>query len=240
MFEHELIEIPLRELHKAPWNYKTENKKIMNKLMANMKIRGQIQLLIVRELGKFKYEIVNGNHRFDALIDLGHTSAVCLNLGMISLAQAKRIAFETNETEFEADTTKLTDLVVELSKTFTLPDLEETLPFSKKEMEAMLKITSFEEELPVEEEDEPEINMTPSDEEFDFDTASSSPADVVDKNDDHVVSEYLMVEDVRDNFLKTVMKMKQDKNFSSGVNNDAEISYIVGLINKQIDLRNKS
>jgi hypothetical protein len=235
MFEHELIEIPLMELHTASWNYKGSDKKTMKKLIANMKINGQIQLLIVRELGKSKYEIINGNHRFEALLDLGFKSAVCLNLGMVSLAHAKRIAFETNETEFEADNVKLSDMVKELSKTFTMEDLEETLPFSKKEMQAMFDVTSFgtsEEDVG----EEPEIDMTPSDEDFDFDSATSSPSERLEK-DDHVISEYLMSEEVRDDFLVTMQKLKQSKDFSSTINNDAEISFVIGLINKQIDLR---
>jgi len=237
MFDHKLVELPLSELNKANWNYKLNNKPLMAKLTANMKDRGQVQLLIVRELGKAKYEIVNGNHRFDALLDLGITSATCLNLGPISLTHAKRIAFETNETEFAADNIKLADIIKELSEAFSMEDLELTLPFSRKEIDDMAKLTTFNFE------DDDFMSALPDDgsesEEFDFDDAESNSVSVPEKDNDHFVAEYLMSLDVRDEFLGAfnLLRDKLSKTAPKTINNDAEIGYLISLINAHVAKR---
>lgn len=128
------VEIPLAKLVKAEWNYKTENAEKSEKLRANLTANGQVQNLIVREIdddgtGQI-YEVVNGNHRLDDMEILGWKSAVCYNLGPISLSQAKRIAIETNETNFVADDEKLAELLWELVGEIGVDDLLETMPFT--------------------------------------------------------------------------------------------------------------
>lgn len=119
------IVIPLKNLVKANWNYKHDEPKKAEKLKANFMRNGQIQNLIVRELDTGYYEVVNGNHRVDVMVDLNMDSAVCYNLGNITLQHAQRIAIETNETNFKNDSEKLNGLLMELSQQFE--DLQDTL-----------------------------------------------------------------------------------------------------------------
>lgn len=238
MFDHKLVELPLKELTQASWNYKTNNKTMMAKLKANMKDRGQVQLLIVRELGVGKYEIVNGNHRFDALIDLGQTYATCLNLGPIGIAQAKRIAYETNETEFAADNIKLADIIKELSEAFSMEDLEATLPFSKNEIEDMAKLTTFnfEEDTFMHDLGDGEG----SNEDFDFDDAENQSQQTPDKDNDHFVAEYLMTLEVREEFLGAFAMLKDklaNKTPPKTINNDIEVGFLINMINTHVQKR---
>ena len=64
----ELMEVS--KLIKADWNYKTDDEKKLKDLQENFKRNGQVENIIVRELSKGKYEVVNGNHRLDALKNL--------------------------------------------------------------------------------------------------------------------------------------------------------------------------
>lgn len=125
------LEINLSDLIKADWNYKTEDEHKSKKLRANLSANGQVQNLIVRELpgGIGVYEVVNGNHRLDDMKALGWKTAICCNLGQISLSQAKRIAIETNETNFLPDDEKLGELLWELVGEIGVDDLLETMPF---------------------------------------------------------------------------------------------------------------
>jgi hypothetical protein len=241
MFEHKLVELPLKELSQASWNYKTNNKNMMAKLKANMKDRGQVQLLIVRELGVGKYEIVNGNHRFDALIDLGYTHATCLNLGPVSITQAKRIAYETNETEFAADNIKLADIIKELTEAFSMEDLEATLPFSKNEIDDMAKLTSF--DFNDEDTFMHDLGGENGDEEFDFDEAESQSQSAPERDNDHFVAEYLMTLEVREEFLAAFAMLKDKlapKSAPKVINDDSYVGYLISMINSHVQKRNEA
>ena len=117
----------------------------MEKLKKNLIRNGQIENIIVRNAkAKGYYEVVNGNHRLKALVDIGVKKIVCYNLGKISQAHAERIAIETNETKFAADKTKLGELLAHISESFKSEDLLETLPFSEDEMAKYLKTVEVE------------------------------------------------------------------------------------------------
>ncbi|MDW7973528.1 MAG: ParB N-terminal domain-containing protein, partial [Thermodesulfovibrio sp.] len=95
--------------------------------------------LIVRELDNGSFEVINGNHRVDIAIELGIKEVMCYNLGKIPDALAKRIAIETNETKFTPDPSKLSELIRELTQTYSIDELVETMPYSASEFEAFTK-----------------------------------------------------------------------------------------------------
>ena len=137
------IEVPIDRLVSAQWNYKKSDDdrslKLMEKLKKNLTRIGQIENLIVRTAKvKGYYEVVNGNHRLQALTEIGVKKVMCYNLGKITLAHAARIAIETNETKFEADPHKLGELIAHISESFDSEDLLSTMPFSEFEMQKHL------------------------------------------------------------------------------------------------------
>lgn len=121
------------QLIKAPWNYKKDNKKKARALKNNIKQNGQVENIIVRELKDKKYEIVNGNHRYDTFKDLDFKQVFVFNMGKVPLLAAKRLAIETNETKFEADEENLAQTINELIAEFSLDNLELTMPFTDSE-----------------------------------------------------------------------------------------------------------
>jgi hypothetical protein len=136
--------VPLALLVKADWNYKKEDEERSKKLVANLKRNGQVETLLVRHLPNGKMEVVNGNHRYDALAELGVKSAAVCDLGKVSKAEAMRLAVETNETNFETDYVKLSGLFKEMKLEFKEDDLLSTLPFDARELSDIEQITSFE------------------------------------------------------------------------------------------------
>lgn len=146
--------IPIEQLSLADWNYKKFNdRKLQEKLVKNIKKNGQIENLIIREMGVGKYEVVNGNHRLLALKEIGTKEVACYNLGAVSLAQAKRIAVETNETKFGTDKKKLAEIVGDIVDAFD--DFEDTTPFDDKEMDTLANMLVGEPESEDEEEKAP-------------------------------------------------------------------------------------
>jgi ParB-like chromosome segregation protein Spo0J len=145
--KHGYCSLPLERLVKAAWNYKMEDEALSAKLAANIKRNGQVENLVVRELPTGFYEIVNGNHRFDVLQILseqtGNTEVMCYNLGAIGEAAAQRIAIELNETRFQTDTLRLSELLKEISESFSLDDLQASMPYSAEEIERLLKLNDY-------------------------------------------------------------------------------------------------
>lgn len=135
--------IPLAKLVKADWNYKKEDAALTKKLIANIRRNGQVENLCVRHL-KDKYEVVNGNHRHDALVELAIPKVIVCDLGTISKAEAMRLAIELNETHFETDYVQLSKLFKEMKTDFGEEDLLETLPFDARQISDIEQITQFE------------------------------------------------------------------------------------------------
>ena len=137
--------ISMDKLVVCDWNYKKfDDVFMMKQLVANIKKNGQVENLIVCELEKGYFSIINGNHRFLAMKELGIKKAMCCNLGKISEAKAKRIAVETNETGFKADDEKLAALLGEI--VIEEEDFSETNPFTEEEMKNFNSIVLDDEE----------------------------------------------------------------------------------------------
>lgn len=135
--------IPTSNLVKAEWNYKYDDEVIKEKLKENIRRNGLIENLIVREIAKDKFEVVNGNHRLDVIQELSIDEVMCYNLGKVPDHVAKRIAIETNETKFVANPTKLADILKELTEHVSFDDLLETLPFTSGELESLTSDLDF-------------------------------------------------------------------------------------------------
>lgn len=128
---------------KADWNYKDDNEELTTKLMENIKRNGQVENLLVRTLDTGFLEVVNGNHRYEALKRLGAKQVMVYDLGEITNAEAYRIAVETNETKFATDQVKLADLIKDMTQQFSTEDLVATMPYSSEQLGNFISMTDF-------------------------------------------------------------------------------------------------
>lgn len=140
--------IALEKLVKADWNYKEEDAAKTEKLIANIKRNGQVETIIVRELETGFFEVVNGNHRYDALKALGFTHVAAYNAGPITLAAAQRLAIETNETKFDTNTLQLGGIIQEILAEFDISDLLQTMPYNEGELTNLINLNAFDWEPP--------------------------------------------------------------------------------------------
>ena len=131
--------IDAARLVKASWNYKLDSPELKEKLKANIKRNGLIENIIVRELETGFFEIVNGNHRMDAVSELEIEKLFCFNLGSVSQAQAMRVAIETNETRFTSDQEQMAARIREIIEVFDRQEFISTVPFTDEQLDQILK-----------------------------------------------------------------------------------------------------
>lgn len=140
-----IIKVKIEQLVKAKWNYKTEGSpEIIQKLVKSATYQKSIGILAVREIGKNKYEVIDGNHRLDALKVLGIKEIQVENFGKISKAQAVLISKQRNMIWFEDDNIKFAEIFKnDILKEITIDELEQMLPMSKEELEGLEKLFDF-------------------------------------------------------------------------------------------------
>lgn len=140
-----IIKVKISELQKAKWNYKTEgSKELIQKLIHSATYQKSIGVPAVRELNKNRYEVIDGNHRLDALIMMKVKEIQVENFGKISKGEAVLIAKQRNTLWFEDDTIKFAELFRDdILKEFSIEELEKMLPMTKDELEGFEKLLAF-------------------------------------------------------------------------------------------------
>lgn len=140
-----IIKVPVKNLRKANWNYKTEGSdEQIEKLIKSATYQRSIGIPAVRELGKGIYEIIDGNHRLDAIIKLGKKEIQVENFGKISKAEAVLISKQRNTFWFEDDTIKFAELFKnDILKEFTIDQLEDMLPIDREDLLSYSEILDF-------------------------------------------------------------------------------------------------
>ena len=141
----QLVEINIKDLIKADWNYKTDGtEEQIDKLIASIKVDNSVGVLAVREIDKDKFEVIDGNHRLEALIRMKWKKVPCENFGDISKAKAITIARRRNHKWFDDDIMAYAKLFKDdVLSEFTIDELGEFMPDSKEEMENLEKILEF-------------------------------------------------------------------------------------------------
>lgn len=134
--------IPIDKLTKDDWNYKTQDKFKSEKLKKGLQILGQVENIHVRQLPTGLFAVVNGEHRFDQLMDLGRKSVMAYNHGNISQEEAIKRAIMTNETRFDNDQMKLASLISDLHDNFDPEDLL-GIPFSQDEIDSFMDLADM-------------------------------------------------------------------------------------------------
>jgi len=138
-----MVEIPVDRLRKAPWNYKDDDEFKASQLAANLQRNGQLLNLIVRHTPDGLFEVIDGNHRLDAVLLNKWASVICYDLGEISERQAKRIAIEINETRFPTNLIGIAKVIEDLKAEFSLEDMLSTFPYKREELEAFGEMVRF-------------------------------------------------------------------------------------------------
>ena len=141
--------IATSDIKKAPWNYKSDDDVLKEKLKHNYNRHksegrgyGQIETMLVREHHK-KFEVINGNHRLDVHDELNIPYSMVFNIGSVRKSDAQLIAIELNETRFDSDVVKLAKTLRNIVTEFGEEDVLKTLPFSPDDLSEKLSYLQF-------------------------------------------------------------------------------------------------
>lgn len=147
--EYPKIEIiKIGNLIKADWNYKSEGTQDMiEKLARSIEEDKSAGIPAVRELNGTragKYEIIDGNHRLDALLLLGWKEVQCENFGKISKAKAILISKRRNTQWFKDNLLKSAELFTnDVLPEIPLDQICKFMPESKESLEYLKELMSF-------------------------------------------------------------------------------------------------
>jgi len=133
MIKTQLAEIDTKDLIKAEWNYKTDGtQEQIDKLINSIKEDSSVGVVAIRELGD-KFEVIDGNHRLEALIQMKWKKVPCENFGDISKAKAITIARRRNHKWFDDDIIAYDEIFKdELLYEYTIDELESFMPYTKE------------------------------------------------------------------------------------------------------------
>lgn len=126
-----------------PWNPNKMTPEMKAKEEASLRRFGFLKSVVVRETSVGRYEIIDGEHRFEIMKTSGAVQLPVLNLGKISTAEAKQLTVLLNEIRGESDFLKLSDLFATTKDDFKPEDLAGLLPFSKEEIESLITASDF-------------------------------------------------------------------------------------------------
>lgn len=101
------------------------------KAIESITLYGFVDPLTVRDVGQFRYQIIDGEHRFNAGRDLGMTEFPCIIISGLSDMQAKKLTIVMNELHGQADPGRMGDLLTEILSASSMEELLVGLPYDE-------------------------------------------------------------------------------------------------------------
>jgi ParB-like chromosome segregation protein Spo0J len=136
------ITIRLSEAQPNGWNPNVMNAAMYRKELASLRKFGYVNPILVRHKGK-GYEIIDGEHRWRALHELGYEEAEVTVIEGLSDAEAKQLTIVLNETRGRPQPEKLGRLLADLLGTETKSDLLDLLPIAPPEFDRLAGLEGF-------------------------------------------------------------------------------------------------
>lgn len=129
----DFLQLDPRELFPNPWNTNVVAPSEMEKLKASLIRHGWVRPVLVRETD-FGHEILGGQHRVEAAVELGHEIVPAVNLGPISDQKAKEVGLIDNARYGQDDALGLSELLAELGGAQAMAEF---LPIGEEELASL-------------------------------------------------------------------------------------------------------
>lgn len=107
-----LITVKMKNLLINPkWNLSEHNKNVEKNLYNAIKLNGQLQTLLVREIDDGNYELLDGYVRYSIFQSLKYQTVECYSLGKINDATAAMITLQMKLNTHEYDVLKVANII---------------------------------------------------------------------------------------------------------------------------------
>lgn len=134
-----VIELSVSDLVAAPWNANKMDNAMMTRLRESIGRYGMVGPLVVRPVGR-SYEVLSGNQRLKALLDMGFTAAPCVVVE-IDDAAARLLAQAMNDLHGEDDLAAKGEILKTVLETVPQDDVLSLLPETVESLKALTSIT---------------------------------------------------------------------------------------------------
>lgn len=129
------LELDPRRLRPNPWNSNRVTPENMEKLKRSIEDLGFASAVVVRETEE-GFEILGGQHRTEAAIELGLKKIPVVNVGVIEDKKARKIGLVDNHRYGNDDVMQLAKIIEEIGEDAN--DLVNLLPVSKADIDAVI------------------------------------------------------------------------------------------------------
>ncbi len=141
-----ITELRVDLLDPNPWNPNRMTQEIRTKLRLNLKRDGFVAPLLVRKLGD-RYQIVNGEHRWQIAKGLGYATVPCVVLEDLDDRRARILTVNLNELGGDPVPSLLAKLLHELEEETPLDELAAVLPYDEAQIRDTLELLKLPEGL---------------------------------------------------------------------------------------------
>lgn len=124
------------------WNPNVQDEATFRRELASIRRFGFVDPIIVRKDGSM-FEIIDGEHRWKAAMELGFTEIPVFDIGPISDHEAQQLTVVLNELRGKPEEKKLGELLRNLVAASSVDELVEVLPYSKDEFARLAKMPEF-------------------------------------------------------------------------------------------------
>ena len=139
-----LVWFDIGDVKKAPWNFKADatDPELVTRFKASLE-RGVTPLQVAqREEERDVYEVCDGNHRLDALREMGVLRILAFNHGLKTIAERKELGLRYNGEWFFPEAVPLAEClrdVIEATEELVIP----TLSYDEPELDRLLAVLNI-------------------------------------------------------------------------------------------------
>jgi ParB-like chromosome segregation protein Spo0J len=155
------VQVDPRVLRPNPWNTNRVSPENMVKLKRSITDLGFVSAVVARQLKDKSLEILGGQHRTEAAIELGLATIPVLDLGFVDDDRAKKIGLIDNARYGTDDTLALARLLEEIGA--TQEDMASILPFSEADITGIFSSLDIDLDRLGDEDEEPTEPSAPKD-----------------------------------------------------------------------------
>ena len=139
--QDQLIKVDIDQIKPNTWNPKDDDAIEYQKVLKSVKTKGYKLPIRVREVGKDKYEIIDGEQRWKACKELGFSTLLVYNEGKMDDKEAREDTIWW-EQHVPSNTLEIANLMTDMAKKYGLEKL--ITPYELDELQEMVKLSEFE------------------------------------------------------------------------------------------------